>query len=97
MVSTAKKSHSTIAAACWRRNSRQLTFARLGAGSMPWHRKMFHTVLGATSGPRNLVFVDNAYDFEHDLAEIYRKLRVASRAELNQGVAREAKWDSVSS
>jgi hypothetical protein len=32
--SRVKKSQSVIPAACWRRNSRQLTLARLGAGSM---------------------------------------------------------------
>jgi hypothetical protein len=46
MVSTVKKSHSTMPAACWRRNSRQLRRARPGTGSIPWRRRMFQTVLG---------------------------------------------------
>jgi hypothetical protein len=44
-VSTVQKSHSTIALACWRRNSRQLMLARLGAGATPAPRRMFHTLL----------------------------------------------------
>jgi len=44
-VSTVKKSHSRIPAACRQRNSLQLTLARLGAGSMPWRRSMFQTLL----------------------------------------------------
>src|ERR687887_2682031 len=50
-VSTVKKSHSTIPAACWRKNSRQLTLARLGAGSMPWRRSTFQTLLADSEIP----------------------------------------------
>src|SRR5919198_735270 len=56
-VSTVKKSHSRIAAACWRRNSRQLTIERLGAGSIPCRWRTFQTPLddsgipSATSSP----------------------------------------------
>ncbi len=32
-VSTVKKSHATMPAACWRRNARQVVVARRGAGS----------------------------------------------------------------
>jgi len=40
-VSTVKKSHATIPAACWRRNTRHVPLpARRGAGSRPWRRSV---------------------------------------------------------
>ncbi len=47
-----KKSHSIIPAACRRRNSDQLTLARLGAEPIPCRRRMFQTLLGASDMPR---------------------------------------------
>jgi hypothetical protein len=46
-----KKSHSMIVLACWRRNSRQLTLARRGAGSTPARRRMFQTLLADRVNP----------------------------------------------
>jgi hypothetical protein len=35
IVSTVKKSHARMPAACWRRNARQVLAIRRGAGSIP--------------------------------------------------------------
>jgi hypothetical protein len=47
-VSTVRKSHATIPDACARRNERQLSDPRLGAGSMPARLRIAHTVLAAS-------------------------------------------------
>jgi hypothetical protein len=51
IVSTVKKSHATIPAACWRKNDRQLDGARRGAGSRPWARSTRRIELGDTRTP----------------------------------------------
>jgi len=47
-VSTVKKSHATIPAACWRRNARQVPAARRGAGSSPWRRSVVRITVADT-------------------------------------------------
>jgi hypothetical protein len=51
-VSTVRKSHSRMLAACWRRNSVQLVSRRFGAGSMPASLRIVQTVLAASLIPR---------------------------------------------
>lgn len=46
-----KKSQARIPAACWRRNDRQLVWARRGAGSMPWARRILRIELADTRQP----------------------------------------------
>jgi hypothetical protein len=48
IMSTAKKSHARIPAACWRRNDRQLVAARRGAGSRPWAHRILRIELADT-------------------------------------------------
>jgi hypothetical protein len=51
-VSTVRKSHSRMLAACRRRNSAQLCSSRFGAGSIAASLRIAQTVLAATSTPR---------------------------------------------
>jgi hypothetical protein len=51
-VSTVKKSHATIPAACWRRNAFQVVAARRGAGSRPWRRSVVRITVAETRTPR---------------------------------------------
>src|SRR6266545_2467117 len=51
-VSTVKKSHATIPAACWRRKIRQVVATRRGAGSNPWWRMIVRIVVAETRTPR---------------------------------------------
>jgi hypothetical protein len=51
-VSTVKKSHAMIPAACWRRNDRQFAAPRRGAGSRPWARRILRIELADTRQPR---------------------------------------------
>ena len=51
-VSTVKKSHATIPAACWRRNDRQFAAPRRGAGSRPWAHRILRIELAETPTPR---------------------------------------------
>jgi hypothetical protein len=50
-VSTVKKSHATIPAACWRRNARHVVVARRGAGSSPWRRSVVRIAVAETWAP----------------------------------------------
>jgi hypothetical protein len=50
-VSTVRKSHSMMLAACRRRNSLQLESSRRGAGSIPASRRIVQTVLAAIAAP----------------------------------------------
>ena len=50
-MSTVKKSHASVVAACARQNSRQDGPVRHGAGSRPALRRIFQTVAGATRWP----------------------------------------------
>jgi hypothetical protein len=50
-VSTVRKSHSRMLAACARRNSAQLVSSRFGAGSIPASFRIAQTVLAASLTP----------------------------------------------
>src|SRR6266567_2818695 len=50
-MSTVRKSHSRMLAACWRRNSAQLASSRIGDGSIPASLRIVQTVLAASLIP----------------------------------------------
>jgi hypothetical protein len=49
-VSTVRKSHSRMLAACARRSSAQLVSSRFGAGSIPSSRRIVQTVIALDPG-----------------------------------------------
>jgi hypothetical protein len=51
-VSTVKKSHATMPAACWCRNAGQEVAIRRGAGSSPWRRRVMRIAVAETRTPR---------------------------------------------
>jgi hypothetical protein len=51
IVSTVKKSHATIPAACRRRNARHEVATRRGAGSSPWRRSVVRIAVADTCTP----------------------------------------------
>src|SRR5215218_6053960 len=51
-VSTVKKSQASVVAACWRRNLRQESSSRRGAGGTPWRRRIARTEVADTEIPR---------------------------------------------
>jgi hypothetical protein len=52
IVSTVKKSHAMIPAACWHRNDRQFAALRRGDGSRPWAHRILRIELVDTRYPR---------------------------------------------
>jgi hypothetical protein len=50
-VSTVRKSHESVVAACWRRNERQSGWSRCGAGATPAALNTLRTSVAETSTP----------------------------------------------
>src|SRR6266571_4364509 len=53
-VSTLRKSQASVVAACWRRNERQSSSPRSGAGGTPEARRTLRTSVAETSMPLEL-------------------------------------------
>src|SRR5215218_6111000 len=51
MVSTVKKSHARMLAACWRRKARQVVAVGRGVGSSPWRRSVVRIAVTETRMP----------------------------------------------